>query len=221
MTKKIALIHTSFVFFERERLLFELFDQLLPLVERINIVEEKMLAEVMKHGVITSDVNKRMAHYVMAAEAMHVDLIFNTCSSLGPAFDLAKQLVSVPCLRIDDAMAEKAANMGKKIAVLATVPTTLPPTIDLVVEKANAQQKKIEVQRGLAEGAFNILMDGDIEKHDNMVSAKAKEVSGWADTIVLAQCSMARLAERLSKETNLPVLASPHFAVEQVKEMLL
>lgn len=220
MTRRIALIHTSFVFFERERLLFELFDEILPEVERINIVEDKMLVEVMAHGFITLKVIRRMSHYVLAAEAMDVDIIFNTCSSVGPAFDIAKQLVAVPSIKIDDAMAEEAANIGKKIVVLATVPTTLGPTMDLVVSKAENINKEVEVQRALAEGAFDILMAGDVNSHDDMVARKAKEVSRWADTLVLAQCSMARLAPRVSQETGLPVLSSPRLAVEFVKGAL-
>jgi Asp/Glu/hydantoin racemase len=220
MSKRVALIHTSFVFFERERLLFELFEELLPGVERVNIVEDKMLAEVMQHGAIQPEVVRRMCLYVLAAEAMGVDAIFNTCSSLGPAFDVAKQLVCVPTLKIDDAMAEQAASQGRRIAVLATVPTTLGPTINLIHEKAGASGKTVETQRALAEGAFKILMEGDAVCHDNMVSQKAKEVSNWADTLVLAQCSMARLAPRLSQETGLPVLSSPRLAVQRLKEIL-
>jgi Asp/Glu/hydantoin racemase len=220
MTKKVALIHTSFIFFERERLLFELFDELLPDVQKMNIVEDTMLAEVMQQNAITPDVVRRMCQYVLAAEALKVDVIFSTCSSLGPAFDVARQLVSIPTLKIDDAMAEQAVSQGNRIAVLATVPTTLGPTIDLILQKAQSFGKTIEIRRALADGAFKILTDGKTELHDNMVSQKAKEVSNWADTLVLAQCSMARLAPRLTQETSIPVLSSPRLAVQRLKEIL-
>jgi Asp/Glu/hydantoin racemase len=220
MNRKVAIIHTSFVFFDRERLLFELFDELLPDVERINIVEDKMLAEVMQNNSITSDVIRRMCFYALAAEELRVDLIFNACSSLGPAFDVARQLVKIPAIKIDDAMAEKAALQGNKIAVLATVPTTLDPTVDLILEKAKSQNREIETKKALAEGAFEILMTGDVSRHDEMVVKTANGVSAWADTLVLAQCSMARLAPKLSEETNLPVLSSPRLAVERVKMIL-
>jgi Asp/Glu/hydantoin racemase len=220
VNKKIAVIHTSFVFFDRERMLFELFDELLPEVERVNIVEDKMLAEVMEHNLITPDVIRRMCFYVLAAEQLGAELVFNACSSLGPAFDVARQLVKIPAIKIDDAMAEKAALHGNKIAVLATVPTTLDPTIDLIFEKAKSQSKEIEVKKALAKGAFEILMTGDVSRHDAMVIKTANSVAAWADTLVLAQCSMARLAPILSDETNLPVLSSPRLAVERVKMVL-
>jgi Asp/Glu/hydantoin racemase len=220
MHKNVALLHTSFVFFERERLLFDTFEELLPEVDLVNIVDDKMLSEVMEKGAISTNVIRRMCMYVLAADAMEVDAIFSTCSSLGPAVDVARQLVSTPVVKIDEGMAEKAAKEGKKIGVLATVPTTLKPTIDLIKEKGVILKKKLETKDALCEGAFELLMQNEIERHDDMVSQKAKEVSQWADTLVLAQCSMARLAQRLSNEVGLPVLSSPRLGVAHLKTIL-
>lgn len=220
MKKRVALIHTSFVFFDREPLLFDQFDEVLPEVERLNIVDDQMLAEVMEKARIEPQIIKRMSNYVLAAEAGGADAIFNTCSSLGPAFDIAKELVSIPCVKIDDGMAELAAKQGKRIAVLATVPTTLPPTAALIQEKADQQGVEIELKRYLCEGAFDLLMQGEKDQHDDMVSENALESANWADTLVLAQCSMARLAPRLSEETDRPVLSSPRLGVELLKSVL-
>jgi len=220
MAKRVALLHTSFVFFQRERLLFDLIEKMLSDVEVTNIVDDTMLKEVMERGHITPDITRRMCHYVLAAQAIGVDVIFNTCSSLGPTMDVARALVDIPIVKIDDGMAEKAAREGKRIAVLATVPTTLKPTIDLIMEKAIDIATKPEPKPALCDGAFEILLGGDKDRHDDMVSQKAKEVSRWADTLVLAQCSMARLAPRLSQETGLPVLSSPELGVSRLKQVL-
>jgi Asp/Glu/hydantoin racemase len=220
MTRKVALIHTSLVFIEKERMLFQIFDELLPDVHRINIIEDQMLSEVIKQGTITPSVIQRMCLFAIAAQTMGVDAIFSPCSSLGPAMDIARLLVSIPVVKIDEAMAEKAANEGKRIGVLATVPTTLQPTIDLIQASARAQQTRVETRAGLCQGAFDLLMNNQIEEHDSMVSREAREMSGWADMLVLAQCSMARLAPRLMSETGVPVLTSPRLAVERLKAVL-
>src|SRR5687768_9677105 len=136
MRKMVVILHTSFVFFQREPLLFELLDELLPDVERANIVEDKLLHDVMTNGQITSDVMRRMCHYVMAAEAIGADVIFNSCSSLGPTMDVARQITSIPIVKIDEGMARLAAQEGERIGVLATVPTTLQPTICLIEDHA-------------------------------------------------------------------------------------
>jgi Asp/Glu/hydantoin racemase len=171
--KKIALIHTSFVFFDREPLLFDVFDDVLPGVERINIVDDRMLAEVIEHGKIEPQIIKRMCLYCMAAEASGSDAIFNTCSSLGPAFDVAKRMTAVPCVKIDDGMAEEAVRDGRKIAILATVPTTLPPKAALVQEEADRRGADVQIREFLCEGAFDLLMRGEKNAHDEMVSQKS------------------------------------------------
>lgn len=220
MTYKIALLHTSFVFIQRERLLFDIFAELLPDAELTNIVEDTMLADVMRTQTISPQVVRRMSHYILAADAIGVDAIFSTCSSLGPAVDAAAKLVSTPVVKIDDGMAEKAARDGNKIGVLATVPTTLGPTIDLIQHNAQRQGRQIETQRALSEGAFALLMANQVEQHDDMVVQTACATAEWADTLVLAQCSMARLAPRLEQETGRPVLSSPRLGVQRLKDVL-
>jgi Asp/Glu/hydantoin racemase len=220
MPKTVALIHTSFVFFDREKLLFDTFAEILPTVVLRNIVDDTMLSDVMQEGTISEGVIQRMKLFVQAAEAMGVDAIFNTCSSLGPAFDAAKELVSIPTVKIDDGMAEKAALEGEKIAVLATVPTTLPPTVNLIREKAEGIGRHIETRGSLSQGAFDLLMSGNTADHDEMVLQTAQKSAGWADTLVLAQCSMARLAPSLSEQVGRPVLSSPRLGVERLKAVL-
>lgn len=220
MTHKVALFHTSLVFFQREPMLFRLLEELLPATELFHIVEDSMLRQVLAQGRVSAQITRRVCLYTLAAHAMGVDAIFNTCSSVGPAFDVARQMVPTPVVKIDDGMAEEASRRGKRIGVLATVPTTLQPTIDLIREKATLSHREIEVAEGLCHGAFQLLMEGEIQSHDQMVSEKAKALSQWADTLVLAQCSMARLEPRLSEETGLPVLSSPRLGVERLKAAL-
>jgi Asp/Glu/hydantoin racemase len=220
MAKKVALLHTSLVFINRERLIFDIIAELMPDVELVNIIEDGMLKDVITTGSISPHVTRRMCLYVLAAEAMGVDAIFNTCSSLGPTMDVARQLISTPIVKIDDGMAEVAAKEGKRIAVLATVPTTLPPTVALIQEKAASFKKDIETRPALSKGAFELLMNNQVESHDDMVAKTALEMASWADTIVLAQCSMARLAPRLQEEVKRPVLASPRLGVERLKSVL-
>ncbi|MEI7430796.1 MAG: aspartate/glutamate racemase family protein [Betaproteobacteria bacterium] len=67
-----------------------------------------------------------MCAYVQAAANNGADLIFNQCSSVGEAVDIAARLVSVPVLKIDSAMAQRAIEIGTKIGVVATVQSTMP-----------------------------------------------------------------------------------------------
>ena len=94
MKRQIAILHTSLIFIQRERLLFELLNELLPEVQITNIVDDSLLKQVMDNaGIITPDVMQRMCLYALAAQSLGVDAILSACSSLGPALDVARCLV--------------------------------------------------------------------------------------------------------------------------------
>jgi Asp/Glu/hydantoin racemase len=220
MPKTLALIHTSMVFINVETMMQDIFKEVMPDVQLINFVDDAMLADVMKTGQISPEVTRRMCAQVVSAETAGADAVFSLCSSLGPTIDTARKLVSIPVIKIDDAMTEKAAREASQIGVMATVPTTLPPTVNLVKEKASQLDKQVEIREALVKGAFEKLMAGDKEGHDSMVSATAKELSRQVEIIVLAQASMTRLAPRLQQETGLPVLSSPQLGIEYAKRVL-
>ena len=220
MTKRMAMLHTSFVFINVEPVFKDLFKELIPDVDVIDFVDSEVLADVRRVGEIQTSHIRRMCHLAQAAEDAGVDLIFSACSSLGPSMDVARKLVNVPIVKIDDAMTRKAVEMGSVIGLMATVPTTLPPTLDLILQWAAEADKKVEVKQYLSEGAFEILMSGDRKRHDQMVLDGALQLAPQVDLIVLAQASMSRLAPMLSKETGKEVLSSPRLAAEYVKSLL-
>ncbi len=217
MSKRMAVLHPSFVFTNVEPVFRDLFKELIPDVDVIDFVDSSVLADVRKVGSVQDSHIQRMCHMAQAAEAAGADLIFSACSSLGPSMDVARNLVSVPIIKIDDAMTKRAVELGSVIGVMATVPTTLPPTVDLIQHWASADNKAVEVKQHLCEGAFDVLMSGDRDRHDQMVLQGALQLAPQVDLIVLAQASMSRLAPMLSKETGKVVLSSPRLAAEYVK----
>jgi Asp/Glu/hydantoin racemase len=220
MTKRMAVLHTSFVFTNVEPVFKNLFKELIPDVEVIDFVDSHILADVRRVGKVQNSHIRRMCHLAQAAEDAGVDLIFSACSSLGPSMDVARGLVNVPIVKIDDAMTKRAVELGSIIGVMATVPTTLQPTVDLIQQWAAADCKSVKVIQHLCEGAFDVLMGGDRERHDQMVLDGALHLAPQVDLIVLAQASMSRLAPMLSEKTGKTVLSSPRLAAEYVKSQL-
>jgi hypothetical protein len=91
----------------------------------------------------------------------------------------------------------------------------------LILRRAEAAGKKIELMSRLCEGAFDALMSGDAAKHDAMVATALKELSQQVDVIVLAQASMARVVDTLSAaDKRVPILASPGIAVDYLATVL-
>ena len=218
MPQKIAVLHTSFVFVSVEPVINDLIAELLPGAEVMHFVDSDVLATVVREQGISPNSEQRMVHLAQAAEAAGADIIFSACSSLGPALDVAARNVHTPVVKIDEAMAILAASEGTRIGVLATVPTTLGPTSDLIQLKADVLGREVHIEQRLCAGAFDVLMSGDRPQHDAMVIEQAVDLAKTVDTIVVAQASMGRLAETLREKTGLPVLSSPRMGVEYLAD---
>jgi Asp/Glu/hydantoin racemase len=198
----------------------QLFAETVPDCRLINIIEDAMIQDVIHEGYVTPAIARRLIRYYLAAQDTGADLIFNTCSSIGDVAIQARGLLNIPLVKIDDAMAGEAVRVGNRIGVLATLPTTLAPTVRLVKAKAEQAGRSISVVEGLAQGAYEALIAKQPEKHDEMVTTAAVEVAKQADVIVLAQGSMARMEEALAQRTGKPVLSSPRRGVLEVKAAL-
>lgn len=116
-------------------------------------------------------------------------------------------------------MAEIACQTGKKIGVVATLKTTLGPTVQLIKKTASKLNKQVEIVQKLCEGAFDRLIKGDKKAHNEMVISAIYELAKDVDVIVCAQGSMITLLPELGK-TAVPVLTSPRLGVERTIEIL-
>lgn len=220
MGKTLALIHTSMVFINVETMMQDMFAEVMPDVRLINIVDDSLLPDVMAVGRIEDDVQARMTAYVKAAEMTGADAVLSLCSSLGPTIDEPRSQVNIPVIKIDDPMTQTAVDTASRIGVMATVPTTLGPTVDLIKEKAAASNKDVTVESVLVDGAFQQLMDGNKSTHDEMVISAARELAPNVEIIVFAQASMTRLAPIVKETTGLEVLTSPRLAIEYTRQVL-
>jgi Asp/Glu/hydantoin racemase len=220
MTKKLALIHTSAT-------LVPIFQTLTDKylagkdIKVFNIVDDSLIKNTIEREKLTPDTSRRVVNYVTSAEEAGADFILVTCSSIGPAVETAATLTKVPVLRVDQPMADKAVQMGTKIGVVATLSTTLEPTSDLVRRRAIVAGKEIELTSKLCEGAFEALMAGKPEIHDEKVATALKELAQLVDVILLAQASMARVVGQLSDEDKkVPILTSPELAIQYLANIL-
>jgi Asp/Glu/hydantoin racemase len=185
----------------------------------INIVDDSLLNDVRSAGHLTPEVTSRIYSYMSNAQAMGADIILNACSSVGEATDLLRDMIRTPIVKVDEAMAEEASAIGKRIGVVATVSTTLEPTVRLIRKKAAEKNRAIEVIERIAEGAFEALLQGDGAKHDDILKRTIVALADDVDVVVLAQVSMARLIPALGA-LRVPVLSSPKSGVEAVRRAL-
>ena len=191
----------------------------LPGVRFATVVDDSLLADVRAAGHLTAAVTRRLVAYGMLAQSAGADAIFNTCSSIGEAADVMRQVLDIPVVKIDEAMAKEAVHTGARIAVVATLPTTLAPTARLVQRMADAQETQVSIRRHLVEGAFDVLRGGDPARHNQMILAEIERAAESVDAIVLAQGSMARLVPGLPA-LPVPVLSSPDRGIADLRQVL-
>lgn len=195
--------------------------ELVPDADVFNIVDESLLQNCIREGHLSPLTARRLLGHIVSAEEAGAQLALVTCSSMGPAVEMARPLVNIPVLRVDEPMAERAVRMGRRVGVSATLRTTLDPTVSLIRDRARAAGVDVEVTWRLCEGAFDAVIAGDTARHDSIVGACLQELRPQVDVIVLAQASMARVAEALPAEgKGLPILSSPRLAVEHLATIL-
>jgi Asp/Glu/hydantoin racemase len=216
--KRVAFIHTVTTL----PVVFKgLVTELAPQIDMYHVVDESLLQNTIRNGELSKTTIYRLVTYLMLAQQAGADAAMVTCSSIGAAAEIARSMVSIPVLRVDEPMAEKALAGGSRIGVAATVRTTLTPTVSLIERKASAAGKNVRVISKLCEGAFDAFIAGDTAKHDALVKTGLLELIPQVDVIVLAQASMARIVESLSESDRLlPILSSPRLAVEHLARTL-
>jgi hypothetical protein len=209
---KLGLIHTVS---KLGTTFAELTEELLPSVETIVISDELLLKRTVRDGDIDDVTRDRLRAHVAALTDYGVDAVLVTCSSVGGVVDEIAAEAEVPVFRVDRAMAERAVELGPRIGVLATLPTTLAPTAAVVESAARAAGRDVSVTPRLCEGAFAALDRGDAARHDAIIAEELDSLLEKVDVVVLAQASMARIAAKRPDDSS-RVLSSPRLAVERL-----
>jgi Asp/Glu/hydantoin racemase len=218
MGSRLALIHTVSP-------LLEVFDRLvaemLPGVRPIHILDEPLLERVRQRGHVTTEDSARLQTHVAIAEQIGADAVLVTCSAISPCVGDIREATGVPVVKIDEAMIDQAVATGASVGVVATNEATLEPTRLLLQGRADVAGKRLGIELVLVESALSALLGGDGALHDALVRAAVLELGHRVDVIVLAQASMARVLEVIPEaERRVPILSSPHLALEQVRRLL-
>ena len=188
-----------------------------PDIEIFNIMDDTLLKETVANGGITPKVIRRMYNYTMQAIECGADCVMGTCTSVNAAAKYIRPLVDIPVLNIDEPLAREAVKAGKKIGVLATLPTSPGAIIRLMNENAAEQGLDIEIVTKVAEGAFDVLCAGDRAKHDEMINENLYSLAKEVDAIVFAQISMSMLKH---EPVDVPLFKIGKSGFEEAKRLM-
>ncbi len=217
MIRRLAILHTLVFLAD---MFSTLLKQNLPDLETFHVVDESLLQDLLREGKLTPRITRRIAAQAVLASDAGADLILFTCSSTSPAVDTARALVDIPILKIDDPLAERAVQEGKRIGLVATAQTTLEPSVKLIEAHAAKHGKQVQVNAVLEARAFQARLSGDLAGHDRIVRKAITKLAEENEVVVLAQASMAHLAEEIKDSLGVPVLASPSLCMEALKRLV-
>ncbi|MFJ3801190.1 aspartate/glutamate racemase family protein [Streptomyces sp. NPDC090088] len=198
----LALLHTS-------PLHIPVFDALRdehhPGLELRHLVAPELLARARREGpeAVAGDVTAALRR---AAANADVRAVLCTCSTIGEVAERAAAEVAVPVVRGDRPMAAAAVAAGPRVTVLATVESTLAPTLALIEDEARRANRPVRARAQLVPDAWTRFEAGDTEGCARLVATTADTVTG-TDVIVLAQASMTPAADLTT--TTVPILSSP------------
>lgn len=211
---RIAFVHTGAVVIAP---VVEQARRVLPDATIVNYLDDRIVADL-GDAERAASVADRLAHLVEAARDGGAEVVMLTCSSISQHAAPLTARTGVPVLRIDEAMADRAVSAGSRIAVVATLPTTLAPTVELLRERAGLVGADPSILDEVVDGAFAAVSSGDRGAHDRLVSAAIERLAAEADVVVLAQASMASAAEHAA--VDVPVLTSIAAGVERLGEVI-
>ncbi|NLV59790.1 MAG: hypothetical protein GXY67_13670, partial [Clostridiales bacterium] len=201
----VCILQTSFA--KREDTI-EFLKERVPGVRVEFITDSTLLNDVRANGGPTQAVIDRMILYAKAAEISGADLIVNSCSTVGEVADIYEKEVGIPVMKVDLPMAQEAVNLGTKIALIATVETTLGPSQRLIEKEGAKQGKVMECTQFLQTAAWDALQAGNIQEHNRILLENIRKLDTMGfDAIVMAQVSMRALLPELT-DVKTPLLCS-------------
>ena len=216
---KVGLIYTSTTPELIELVEQEVKKQLGGEAELFSLQDPSILADVRAAGYVTTAPAARLIGMSLKAAEEGCEAMLNLCSSVGEVADCAQSVakyIGVPIVRVDEEMCREAVRLGKRVGVMATLPTTLEPTKGTVARVAREMGRHVDLIDCLVDGAFGL----DQDQFKRRLTDAAREIIDQVDVIVLAQGSMAYAEEHLRGVFGKPFLGSPRFGAAELKKAL-
>jgi hypothetical protein len=189
-------------------------------VAAAHVVDEALLAQARQAGAtdpeVVRDVHAAVLH---AARSTGARIVVCTCSTVGGAAEDTPTGGAFVAMRIDRAMADRAALLGPAVLIVAALQSTLQPTSALVQDSARRLGRPLQIDTLLVADAWHHFEAGDTAAYVGAVARAVRGALPGPRVVVLAQASMAPVVERLG-DVGVEVLASPTLGVRAALERL-
>ena len=190
----------------------------LPNANVINFVDDSILPMIKEDPSTMEYSYEKFLMFAKIAEKQNASIIVNACSTVCGFKDYAKDKIDLPVLRIDEEVAKVIAQNSKRIAVLATMSTTVIPSTEIIRSKLG---KDAVVDTFLLDNAAAFNAKGDKMSHDKTIAHKINTIGDEYDSIFLAQASMADGIIYASPKYTDNVYTSIPYAIDELVKLTL
>jgi Asp/Glu/hydantoin racemase len=221
--KKLYLLHTVQNFMDVTHKPYALpFLEENPDVEIQNMLDTSLLADTVAHGSVPASVSSRILSYILGAEESGADMLLLTCTSVDAGMKFVKEFTDLPTLCISQPMVEAALDLGNRIGLVGTIPTSPDSIITplrAAAEDRGMNPDDLQFSVEVANGAFEARMSGDDATHDGLVSEALMKLAkeNELDAICFAQASMSAAVH---DDPGIPVLKLGQSAFDAAAKML-
>jgi Asp/Glu/hydantoin racemase len=190
-----------------------------PSAETVNLLDDSLSPDRARDSALTAAMDRRIRALASYGLSIGAAGILFTCSAFGAAIERAAAEIPIPVLKPNEAMFEAAFSHGDNVGMIATFGPSVAGMEVEFAEEATRRNSRARLRTILVDHALDALKAGDALTHDELIAARAHELSG-CDAILLAHFSTSRAAEAVRGRVTKPVLTSPTAAVAKLKVLV-
>ena len=190
-----------------------------PEANLMNVLDDSLPGDLEAAGCIKPEMTARFESLIRYCMGQRADAVLFTCSAFGPAIEAAARTVNIPVLKPNEAMFEQALSCGKRVGMIATFQPAVAPMEAEFYAQAKAMGVEATIQTHCFPEALNAAKAGDYACHNRIVADAAAQLRD-VDVLLLAHFSMVPALDVVKQSVSVPVLTSPHAAVEKLRACL-
>ncbi len=213
---RIGLIHATTLSMDPTK---QAFSRLWPEARFFHVLDNSLSDDRNKHTDLSDDLIRRIKVLADYALSCKTDGLLFTCSAFGAAIERVAAAAPVPVLKPNQAMFERALDIGGPIVMLATFqPSIASMEIEFQV-MAQSAGKNVDLKSICVPEARTALNAGNVDTHNRLLAEAAADVT-CASAIMLAHFSVDRAVSEIEKRIDIPVLSPPADAVTHFRKLL-
>jgi Asp/Glu/hydantoin racemase len=196
------------------------FRDVFPEAQILHLLDETLIEDFQREGGLSAHSRRKALQMALTAQEAGVDGILVTCSTLSPSVDDFRPFLGIPIVKIDEPVIEEVVQKAEKIGLLATAETVLKSVEPLVAKKARDLGRKISVRPFIKSDVWP-LRHKDPAGFYRAIAQAATEAAQDCQAVILTQVSIAPGRDYMEEKLRNRVYASPVYAVQAIRRLLL